>query len=241
MKNNVINYDPEYIIMFWLGLMDAYGSIQVNCFNKNINKNTLDYRLFLKLKNIKSNYNMLINIAKVLNGLVIVINNKKDVIWVLDLELELEPDIKENKKNKDNIDNIMYALEKYPPLTSKLQCQLTFFKIYLSNNSAKDYIKTINLKNSNQLSVIRFLNLKFITPNYFACWLSGFIKAKGCLSITKKSCHFSIAHGDYYILDAIKQFFLVTNKIKNSQKNTYILKIYNHKIIKKIINHCNNY
>jgi hypothetical protein len=48
--------DNEYVKMFWVGLMDGDGSIQVNHWHKQ----SLQYRLVIKLKNLKSNYNMLI-------------------------------------------------------------------------------------------------------------------------------------------------------------------------------------
>ena len=46
--------------------MDGDGSIQVN----HLRKQSLQYRLVIKLSNIKSNYNMLIEIAKVVGGTV---------------------------------------------------------------------------------------------------------------------------------------------------------------------------
>lgn len=66
--NNLVSFidKNEYIKMFWVGLMDGDGSIQVNHWRK---KN-LQYRLIIKLSNLESNYNMLILIAKVIGGTV---------------------------------------------------------------------------------------------------------------------------------------------------------------------------
>ena len=75
--NKVENFN-QYIKMFWVGLMDGYGKIQVN----HLGEKSLQYRLIIKLSNHKSNYDMLIKIAKVLQGTVRII--KKDVIWVVD-------------------------------------------------------------------------------------------------------------------------------------------------------------
>ena len=47
--------DKEYIKKYWVGLMDGEGSIQVNHWNKKY----LQYRLVIKLKNLKENYEML--------------------------------------------------------------------------------------------------------------------------------------------------------------------------------------
>src|SRR6202043_2507075 len=68
--------DDEYIKMFWVGLMDGDGSIQVNHWR---NK-SLQFRVIIKLSNIKSNYNMLIEIAKVIGGSVIITRGGDDVI-----------------------------------------------------------------------------------------------------------------------------------------------------------------
>ena len=52
-------YNNDYIEKFWVGLMDGNGNIQIN-----INKKKLEYRFIIKLNSLKSNYNMLITIAK---------------------------------------------------------------------------------------------------------------------------------------------------------------------------------
>jgi hypothetical protein len=56
--------------------MDGNGSIQVNhrC------KKSLQFRLIIKLKNLMANYNMLIEIAKVIGGTVRIVNDKREVI-----------------------------------------------------------------------------------------------------------------------------------------------------------------
>jgi hypothetical protein len=56
--------------------MDGKGSIQVNCLGKQL----LLYRLIIRLSNNKSNYNMLIEIAKVLGGMVRIVSNGTSVI-----------------------------------------------------------------------------------------------------------------------------------------------------------------
>ena len=61
---HLCKYDKEYIKKFWVGLMDGDGSIQVNHWRY---KN-LQYRLVIKLSNIKSNFDMLTEISKVVGG-----------------------------------------------------------------------------------------------------------------------------------------------------------------------------
>lgn len=55
-------YNNNYIEKFWVGLMDGNGNIQINMGKKK----SLEYRLILKLNSLKSNYNLLINIVKVI-------------------------------------------------------------------------------------------------------------------------------------------------------------------------------
>lgn len=74
-EDSKISYD-EYIKMFWVGLMDGDGNIQVNHWRNN----SLQFRIIIKLSNIKSNYNMLIEIAKVVGGSVRITGGGDDVI-----------------------------------------------------------------------------------------------------------------------------------------------------------------
>jgi len=68
--------DEEYIKMFWVGLMEGDGSIQVN----HCRKQSLQFRLVIKLSNLPSNYNMLVKIATVIGGSVRITGRNKDVI-----------------------------------------------------------------------------------------------------------------------------------------------------------------
>ena len=204
--------------------MDGDGSIQVNHWRKQ----SLQYRLIIKLSNIKSNYNMLIEIAKVIGGTVRITGKGLDVIWVV------------NKKQE--VEEIIQIYDTYPPLTSKKICQLAFLKTSLTKISVKTYLLTRNLKYDKQLTIIKS-NLNFNIPSYFKVWLSGFIEAEGCFSIRKSNNHsFSIGQNDdIYLINAIKEYFEVTNKVRNPYANFYSLEVYKKEILLKIINHCTNY
>jgi uncharacterized protein (DUF433 family) len=217
------NYN-EYVKMFWVGLMDGDGSIQVNHWRGQ----SLQYRLIIKLSNLKSNYNMLIEIAKVVGGTVRITGKGADVIWVV------------NKKQE--IEEIIKIYETYPPLTSKKICQLSFLKTCLTQTSVETYLSNRNLKYDKQLTIINS-NINFKIPSYFKGWLSGFIEAEGCFSIRKSNNHsFSIGQNDdLYLIEAIKQYFEVTNKVRNSYGKFYFLEIYKKKVLLKIITHCTNY
>jgi hypothetical protein len=212
--------------MFWVGLMDGDGSIQVNHWRGQ----SLQYRLVIKLSNLKSNYNMLIEIAKVVGGTVRIIGAKAgtDVIWVV------------NKKQE--VEEIIKIYESYPPLTSKKICQLLFLKTCLTQTSVETYLSNRNLKYDKQLTIINS-NINFKIPSYFKEWLSGFIEAEGCFSIRKSNNHsFSIGQNDdLYLIEAIKQYFEVTNKVRNPYGKFYFLEIYKKEVLLKIITHCTNY
>jgi len=217
------NYN-EYIKMFWVGLMDGNGSIQVNHWREQ----SLQYRLIIKLSNLKSNYNMLIEIAKVIGGTVRITSKGADVIWVV------------NKKQE--VEEIIKIYDIYPPLTSKKICQLAFLKRCLTQTSVKSYLLNRNLKYDKQLTIIE-ANINFKIPTYFKVWLSGFIEAEGCFSIRKSNTNsFSIGQNDdLYLIEAIKQYFQVSNKIRNNYRKFYSIEIYKKEVLLKIITHCTNY
>jgi hypothetical protein len=217
------NYN-EYIKIFWVGLMDGDGSIQVNHWRKQ----SLQFRLIIKLSNIVSNYNMLINIAKVIGGTVRITGKEKDVIWVVN--------------DKKVIEDIIKIFDVYPLLTSRKICQLTYLKTCLEEKSVENYLSTRNLK-FNEQSIIINSNVNFIIPSYFSIWLSGFIEAEGCFSIRKNNNHsFSIGQNyDIYLLEAIKQYFNTSNKVRNAYGNFYSLEIYKKEVLSRIIYHCTNY
>ena len=217
------NY-KEYIKMFWVGLMDGDGSIQVNHWRQQF----LQYRLVIKLSNIKSNYNMLVEIAKVVGGTVRITGKEADVIWVV------------NKK--EEILEIIKIFDTYPPLTSKKICQLAFLKTCLTETSVEKYLSTRDTKFKEQFAIIN-ANVNLKVPTYFKAWLSGFIEAEGCFSIRKTEAHsFSIGQNDdVYLIEAIKQYFEVSNKVRNPYGNFYFIEVYKKEALARIVAHCTNY
>ena len=222
--DNITN-NAEYIKMFWVGLMDGDGSIQVNHWRMK----SLEYRLIIKLSYLNSNYNMLLKIAKTIGGMVKIVNNKKEVIWVAD--------------KKENIISIIKIFEIYPPLTSRLTCQLEFLKVCLNNNSVVHYLSNRKLKYINQLNIIKQFSLKKVMPSYYPSWLSGFIEAEGCFSIRINENHsFSIGQNeDFYLLDNIKRFFNISVIVRNPYNRFFILESYKKETLNRIISHCTNY
>lgn len=216
-------FNEEDLTMFWVGLMDGQGFIQVN----EKNKKKLQFRFFIKLKNSKLNYNMLVSIVKVLKGYVLIINNKKELIWIID--------------NKKTLENAINIFNKYPPLTSRLECQLNFFKFCLSMEKSKevDFLKLLKDKYKLQPNIFKSLD---INSKYFSFWLKGFIESKGCFSERVRGNYsFLIKHNDYYLLESIKKFFNLSVKIRKSNKTFYYIETYKKESLNLIINHCRSY
>jgi hypothetical protein len=221
---NEINYN-EYIKMFWVGLMDGYGDIQIN----HLHMKHLQYKLIIKLNNLQSNFNMLLKIANVIGGSVKYINEKREILWIID--------------NKETIIEIINIFITYPPLTSRLICQLEFLKDCLLNSSVDNYLYKRNLKYKYQERKIKELNNHSINNYiYFPGWLSGFIEARGIFHIrNNNNSSFSIGQNhDYYLINNIKDYFYVNVKLKN-KNDYYVIETYKKVNLENIINHCNHY
>jgi hypothetical protein len=130
--------------------MDGNGNIQVN----NLGIKSLQYRFIIKLDNTYRNYNMLLNIAKTIGGVVIIVNKKNKILWLVD--------------NKDIIMKIINILSIYPPLTSRLICQLEFIKVSLKTSSVEEYFYNRKNKYKNQTILVEKLSKNKIIPFYFS-------------------------------------------------------------------------
>lgn len=214
------------IEQFWVGLMEGEGSIQVNHWKK---KN-LGYRLVIKLKNTIANEKMLKLVSKFIGGRVRITPCKEDVIWV------------EDKKEK--IEEIIKIFEKYPPITARKYCQLEFLKSCLKHKNVELYLKERDNKYSPPKVALYLLSKDKDIPFYFSSWLSGFIEAEGCFSITAKGVlSFSIAQKyEKELITRIRDFFNALNyKVIIRSNELYEIKIYNKESLRKIIQHCTEY
>ena len=144
---------------------------------------------------------------------------------------------------EEHIINALKIYDSYPPLTSRIICQLNFLKTCLNKISVKNYLFIRNIKYNKQLTIIRY-NIKFNKPTYFKAWLSGFIEAEGCFSVkkTKNNHSFSIGQkNDKYILESIKEHFNISNQIRQINNNFWFVEVYKKSVLTNIINHLNNY
>lgn len=231
------NITNEHIIKFWVGLIDGDGNIQVNHWRK-LN---LQYRLIIKLKNTKSNYNMLKLFIPLIGGEVKIVSsgsarggtkNNNFVIWRIN--------------NKKDIINIIKIFDNYPLLTTNKRAQLIFMKENLLREDIKWYLNNRNNKyNNNYIIQKEIINdLNNINNNYFNSWLSGFIEAEGCFSIRNNYNIKSFLIGqndDLFLIEYIKNYFNSLNKIQLKNNKFYLIEIYKLSNLLLIINHCNKY
>lgn len=168
-RSQIAELPEKYIIPFWVGLMDGDGSIQVNHWRKR----SLQYRLVIKLNLHTKNVWMLQQIASVLGGTVRSNTRLKSVIWVVD--------------HKAQILVLLPWFKKYPPLTSRLRCQLAFLHQCVQSSDVKWYLNHRSLKYQIQPQYAEQITAQLMNnvspPVYFNPWLSGFIEAEGCFSI----------------------------------------------------------
>jgi hypothetical protein len=219
--------EQEYIKKFWVGLMDGDGSIQVN----HRRKKSLQYRLIIKLKDCKENSSMLDLISKTIGGKVRIVKDQ-DVLWIVD--------------SRKTILNILSIFEIYPPLTSRLNCQLRFMKECLRRNDVDWYLQHRNNKYENRKldqAIIESSFTKNKAPAYYNEWLSGFIEAEGCFSIRKNKNHsFSIGQNDdEYLIESIRNCFGIISKTRNSYGSFFVIETYRKTNLISVIQHCEMY
>ena len=235
----------DYITKFWVGLMDGDGSIQVNHWKKR----SLQYRLVIKLKSTQANRHMLVKIKSIVGGSVTC--SKSFVLWI------------ENDKRK--IQHIISIFDKFPPLTTRLKCQLAFLRTCLQCNDVQWYLENRSQKYAtaaNNQSIRRqppaptFMHGMLLNSiadsnsvgsfTYFPEWLSGFIEAEGCFCIRQSNNHsFSIGQNqDMHLIERIKTYLNASNKVRTISgraQNFYLLEIYNKKCIDLIMTHIQKY
>lgn len=157
-------------------------------------------RIFISLKNLERNREMLKLIQKVLGGKVRIERNGNYVTWVI--------------TSKKDIANALTILDQYPLLSSRKRCQLEFMKSCMKNRDVNFYLQNRDSKYDKQENIAQS-NKKFIQslPDYFPAWLSGFIEAEGSFSVYNvngqiKPKGFTIGQNyDLYLIEAIKNYF----------------------------------
>jgi hypothetical protein len=93
---------------------------------------------------------MLKQIKEVIGGTVRISATQEDILWVVD--------------NKNTIKRIISIFETYPPLTTRLQCQLKFMTECYNHNNILSYLKERDLKYNDQINLLK---KEFILPHYY--------------------------------------------------------------------------
>ena len=208
----------NYFEVFFIGLLDGDGSLQVNHWRSQI----LQYRIVIKLKNTEANFNMLTLLQKNLNFGYVAVSKKK--IFVLFLI-----------NNKTQINKCFILFKNYPPLTMRLRCQIVFMEQCLKYCDITWYFSNRNLKYN-----INLENINYDTF-YFKAWLSGFIEAEGCFTLrinSSKGNSFSIAQkNEKELMHFIGVFFDKGLKVSVNKFNMYSISIYKKDILDFLSNH----
>jgi hypothetical protein len=121
----------EAITLFWVGLMDGDGSIQVNHWRKR----NLQYRIVIKLCNHEENVQVLKQIQLVLGGSINT-NEQNFVTWA--------------ENTRAHFVRLLQVLDKYPPLTTRLHCQIEFARRCLEKNDINWYLENRDQKYQNR-------------------------------------------------------------------------------------------
>ncbi|MEI6188673.1 MAG: LAGLIDADG family homing endonuclease [Alphaproteobacteria bacterium] len=127
--------------------MEGKGSIQVN---QNSQKTRTQYRLVIKLKYTEANLKMLDLFAINIGGRVKK-DKKNTVLWVVDNQIQIQEIIK--------------IFDQYPPITTKMQLQLSFLNACLTGVFTVEHR---DRKYADQKLIANTRNfLKFKEPDYF--------------------------------------------------------------------------
>jgi hypothetical protein len=207
----------EYVRMFFVGLFDGDGSMQVNHWRRT----SLQYRLVIKLKYTYANVFMLQLIQKHVGGSVRIDAARGDVLWV--------------ENDRERILEICKIFEVYPLITSTKICQYQFLKRFIALPNKPEtlalYFETRDKKYEERSKVIESIqNVNLTALPHFDAWLSGFTEAEGSFTLRASGNHsFSISQKyDKYIFEAIKTKLSIGNQIRLIPRygDFYLIEVY---------------
>lgn len=236
----------EYTKQFFVGLLEADGTITVGLKNVEGLMQTGRVRFVITLKRKKENMVMLDLIATHIAGKVVLEHTKtcEYVTW--------------SAESKPDLIKIFNLLKTYPFLTSRKKAQLIFALDILENKyTYSDFIELRNKKYDNKVQILEILSKENL-PVYFPGWLSGFIEGKGNFSWGFKEKNsmtwrkqaksaFTIGQNELHVLTLIKTYFNADTKIikdkpkKDSNFTYYRLHLHNAHSRNAIFNHFNCY
>lgn len=226
-----IQKNQEYLKAFLVGLFDGDGSLQVNHWRSQ----NFQFRRIIKLRKLPENVQMLQYLQQELGlGNVCFQKTKKDGEFVQLVE-----------NNHKKLEEWIALFQQYPPLTSRVHCQLIFFQRYFQFRNKKqskkertrvmsEYFLLRTEKYDSRPEVTqKFVQLEVWKQSYFHMWQSGFIEAEGCFTIRQNQNNsFRIGQNyDHYLIRAIKTYFKGENKIGLVDEKFYRWEVYRRSVM----------
>ena len=210
---------------FFLGLLEGDGSIQVNHWKKTY----LQFRIIIKLKETRENYQMCVMLRNKL-GIMNLRIRKGSIILVED--------------HKQKLPKVMQLIEKNGLITEKRKTQYAFFKYCFSSQiQISEYLwikqhfqKWVDWQfPDGQLLEFQASSIQELA--YFPDWLCGFVEAEGSFCVRKNGTHsFSIAQkGEKQTILAIQAFWKIPNKVQKKSNDLYAIETSNRHTIRRVI------
>lgn len=209
-------------INFTLGLLMGDGSFQINHWKKKY----LQYRIVIKLKNTSLNLKMLQCLRKYFK-LGTIIPGEKSVVWAIN--------------HKKQVYSFLKIITTSPLVSFKHSTNVKILKMLygIENNISYDeysFMEKTELNEGDRKWSWPFEkpNALINTPDFsedYKHWLSGFVEAEGCFCIRKNGNQsFSISQkNDKLIIESIKSYFKIPNKILQKKCGTFVIETYNSK------------
>lgn len=217
---------PRELGPFTVGLMDGDGSLQVNHWRIK----SLQFRLVVQLADKPLNYEMLCNVAEAYGGYVRrgICKHSAYVKWIVNSRTTFHQ-------------SIIPLLDLYPPLTSRMRLQYSFFKTFIFEPDLELYFALRDKKYQARESIDTPL-----VPFYFKEWLAGFIEAEGSFSSRVAGNYsFSIAQNhDRYLIEQIQHYYGVQHlKLVKKTGKVSCFPLYEFSVgsaagVARVIDHC---
>ena len=226
---SIDKYSRAEIQQFWVGLLDGDGSIQCNHWRKK----SLQYRFSIKLKADPKNQEMLQLISSQIGGTVRFIAGGAQgaqYLWVED--------------HQRRIWKLNDILHKYPPLTSRVQCQWRFLEECARRKSVDWMLQHRPHKyDCREKYMAQGSGGKISQQSYWPLWCSGFIEAEGCFSLRQNGNHsFSVGQkDDKFLIQEIRHYFAGKNQVRSIGGDFFLWQVYRRDVLEKIKDHCQWY
>ena len=210
------------------------GSFQINHWKKKY----LQYRVVIKLKNTPSNLKMLQDLREQFKCGTIVAN-EKDVLWAIN--------------HKKQIESFLKIMVKSPLINLKNSTNVKILKMLYGIKNNISYSEHSFMENKVLDEEVTNWNWPFERPTIlttipdfsedYKWWLSGFVEAEGCFCIRKNGNQsFSVSQKtDKLMIESVKAYFKIPNKILQKKDGTFVLETYNSKNCFSIIEFFESY